>query len=415
MKIRTRLIVVLSVLGGMIAVVSLTAVTAFARLGGAVAQAVNENLRSIDAGHEMMVAIDLQDRGFLLLLAGESVAGREAILRGTQRFAESLESARRNITVEGEQQVIDAIAQSYAQFFAAAQRFRSPASGTTTSPPAVAAPAAEPGASPDAAAPAEPGGRPAGWSARAAVGASPAAVSIGDYMVLAEPHLLELRDAIRDLSGLNRANIESQAKAGTRSGWRRSAWVVSVGVLGLAIAVLLGRRLYRSLTVPIEAISRGISAIGQGDLARRVPHEGRDELGQIAAALNATADRLAATEASREGKLRMHERLAAAVLDAFDPSSFVVDREGGIVLIGRRIKERLGADPLKVLRAGADGLLPPGEIDRRLDEMFSSRPSQLPMSMAPPPPSERVVLRPVIGRGGSLLGALIRVELPAVR
>jgi hypothetical protein len=146
-----------------------------------------------------------------------------------------------------------------------------------------------------------------------------------------------------------------------------------------------------------------------------VPHEGRDELGQIAAALNATADRLAATEASREGKLRMHERLAAAVLDAFDPLSFVVDREGGIVLIGRKIKQRLGDDPLTALRSGADGLLPPGEIDRRLDELFSSRPSQLPLSLTPPPPAERVVLRPVIGRGGSLLGALIRVELPGVR
>jgi HAMP domain-containing protein len=413
MKIRTRLIVVLSVLGGMIAVVSLTAVTAFARLGGAMAQAVSDNLRSIDASHEMMVALDQQDRGFLLLLAGESVAGRDAILKGTQRFAEALESARGNVTMDGEQQVVDAIATSYAQFLASVQRFRNPVPATSSPPPA---PAADRGPPADfATALAEAGGRPAGWSVRAAVGASPTALSVGDYMVLAEPHLVEVCDAIHDLSGLNRAGIESQAKAGTRSGWRRSAWVVSVGVLGLAIAILLGRRLYRSLTGPIEALSRGIVAIGQGDMARRVPHEGRDELGQIAAALNATADRLAATEASREGKLRMHERLAAAVLDAFDPLTFVVDREGGIVLIGRKIKERLGDDPLTVLRSGADGLLPPGEIDRRLDELFSSRPSQLPLSVNPPPPSERVVLRPVIGRGGSLLGALVRVELPAVR
>ncbi len=49
MRIRTRLIFVLAVLAAVIFTVTVTAVTAFSRLGQAVATTVAENLRSIEA------------------------------------------------------------------------------------------------------------------------------------------------------------------------------------------------------------------------------------------------------------------------------------------------------------------------------------------------------------------------------
>jgi PAS domain-containing protein len=229
--------------------------------------------------------------------------------------------------------------------------------------------------------------------------------------VLAEPHLLEVREAVRQLSELNHGGIEALSVASTKSGWRRSAWVLSVGALGLALAVLLGRRLYRSIARPLEVISRTLVAIGQGDLARRVAYQAHDELGQIAGALNATAERLAAEEASLRGRLQVHERLAQALLDTVVPAGFVADREGRVILAGRQARDRFGENPLETLRKGAGGLVPPGDIDRRLEALFSLRASQLPDpgSAAPDPLS----VRPIIGRGGSLLGALVRLEPPA--
>ena len=222
--------------------------------------------------------------------------------------------------------------------------------------------------------------------------------------------LFALREAVRGLSDLNHAGMQNHATAASKSGWRRSAWVVAVGVLGLALALFLGRRLYRSITHPLEAIGRGIAALGRGDLSRRVAYHGGDELGQIAQAVNAMAERLAAEEGSREGKLRTYERLAAAVLDAAEPEGVVFDREGHVVVAGRMVRERLGDDPLATLRQGAGGLLPAGEIDRLMGEVLGQRPSQVPGDE----PASRggVAVTPVLGRAGSVLGALVRVRAP---
>ncbi|MBI5500539.1 MAG: HAMP domain-containing protein, partial [Deltaproteobacteria bacterium] len=266
--------------------------------------------------------------------------------------------------------------------------------------------------------PAAPGPAPAGAAvapdppavtAAPGRGGVPGGATVADYVVLAEPHLVELREVVEELSALNHDGIEEHATAASKSGWRRSAWVVSVGALGLALAIFLGRRLYRSITVPLEAIGRGIAALGRGDLSRRVAYHGGDELGQIAAAVNAMAERLSAEEGSREGRLRTYERMTGAVLDAADPSGIVFDREGRIIVAGRKARERLGDDPLETLRRGAGGLLAPGEIDRLLEQVLGLRPSQLPD--APQATTRgKIAVRPVVGRAGTVLGALVRVE-----
>ncbi|MBI5490686.1 MAG: HAMP domain-containing protein [Deltaproteobacteria bacterium] len=425
MKIRTRLILVLSTLAVLVVLVSFTAVTAFARLGGTVAQAMHENLRSIDACAAMSDALDRTDRGFLLALSGQLEYGRDAVLRGKASFDEALAQAADNVTLPDEPAKIENLRAAWQQYRESTRRFESslfPAAGIpappavpATEPASVAAPASGPAPLPPANGTTVAGGSgppPAGPAAVAAAPAGAAASSaatVADYVVLAEPHLVELREAVEELSELNHGGIESHATAASKSGWRRSAWVVSVGALGLALAIFLGRRLYRSITVPLEAIGRGIAALGRGDLSRRVAYHGSDELGQIALAVNAMAERLSAEEGQREGRLRTYERMTGAVLDAAEPNGIVFDREGRIVVTGRKARQRLGDDPLEALRRGAGGLLPAGEIDRLLEEVLGLRPSQLPEA----PGAEkhgRVVVRPVVGRAGTVLGALVRVE-----
>ena len=444
MKIRTRLILVLSTLAVLVVLVSLPAVPAFPRLGGTVAQAMNENVRSIDACAGMNEALDRTDRGFLLALSGQIEYGREAVRNGTALFEESFAAAGANVTLADEPERIDRLREAWTKYRQATRRFEAslfaPAPASTPRPAVgpvpVAAPAPADGApgtvphgpsadaagasaarvSADGTPGADPGspphgpvGLPAPVVPAVPVGASSVA-TVADYVVLAEPHLFALREAVRGLSDLNHAGMQNHATAASKSGWRRSAWVVAVGVLGLALALFLGRRLYRSITHPLEAIGRGIAALGRGDLSRRVAYHGGDELGQMAQAVNAMAERLAAEEGSREGKLRTYERLAAAVLDAAEPEGVVFDREGHVVVAGRMVRERLGDDPLATLRQGAGGLLPAGEIDRLMGEVLGQRPSQVPGDE----PASRggVAVTPVLGRAGSVLGALVRVRAP---
>lgn len=448
MRIRTRLIFVLAVLAAVIFTVTVTAVTAFSRLGQAVATTVAENLRSIEAAHAMRQAIDRQDRGFLLILAGQGGRGRETVAAGAAAFQEQLDVARNNLTVEGEGELVAAIGKAYERYRAATQPFHlppPPPEPAASSPPAppLAPPPAPPAALPEGAAsvaPGQPGGS-AGFPAAAgppttlfgtprapaaappilpadsdpgvarAPGASGAGLLAGlpfdvsTYFRLADSSLEDVHQALDNLASLNRYAIDLASKEAALHGWRRSAWVVAVGLLGVALAVFFGRRLYRSIAAPLEAIESGIGAIRRGDYGRRIGLDSHDELGQIAAAINAAADQFARLDAAREGRARLYERLASVVLDAFEPNALIADRRGEPLVVGRKARERLGPNPVQALRDGAGGLIPPGEIDERIQAAFERRESRLP----PPPAGERagVEVRPVFGRAGSVIGAAI--------
>ncbi|MBI5502029.1 MAG: hypothetical protein HY907_17435, partial [Deltaproteobacteria bacterium] len=153
MKIRTRLILVLSTLAVLVVLVSFTAVTAFARLGGTVAQAMHENLRSIDACATMKDALHRTDRGFLLALSGQLEYGREAVRRGKDSFDAALELAAGNVTLEDEPAKIEQLQGAWQQYRDATRRFEAslflPAAAAGEPEAPGKAPDSGPGAPPD--------------------------------------------------------------------------------------------------------------------------------------------------------------------------------------------------------------------------------------------------------------------------
>jgi len=77
---------------------------------------------------------------------------------------------------------------------------------------------------------------------------------------------------------------------------RARGWMVRIAGVFLAIfgTIALGCwPLARRITRRLEALQHGVLAFGDGDLDRRVPVEGRDEVAQVARAFNDSADRVA--------------------------------------------------------------------------------------------------------------------------
>jgi signal transduction histidine kinase len=79
--------------------------------------------------------------------------------------------------------------------------------------------------------------------------------------------------------------------------------VLLLGSLFLAVA-LGAWPVVRRLTRRLEALKRGVQAFGAGALNHRVPEDGRDEVAEVAAAFNQTAERV-------QGLLRSHQSLLA--------------------------------------------------------------------------------------------------------
>ena len=71
------------------------------------------------------------------------------------------------------------------------------------------------------------------------------------------------------------------------------------GVVGAAVAILLGLFLTRQFTKPIRALKKGAARIASGDLAYRAEVKSRDEFGELARSFNSMAASLNSSEQSR--------------------------------------------------------------------------------------------------------------------
>jgi signal transduction histidine kinase len=91
-----------------------------------------------------------------------------------------------------------------------------------------------------------------------------------------------------------------------RSRWQIAGFGLVGLVLGSAAATLLARRMTR----PIQALTRGVAAVGRGDFSQQIEVVSQDELGQLSSAFNEMTQQLARIR-ELEDRLRRADRLAA--------------------------------------------------------------------------------------------------------
>jgi signal transduction histidine kinase len=91
----------------------------------------------------------------------------------------------------------------------------------------------------------------------------------------------------------------------------RTRWqVIGFGILALFLMSVGATLMARRITQPIQALTEGVAAVGNGDFSRRIPVTSQDELGQLSSAFNAMSAQLANVRYLEE-RLQRANRLAA--------------------------------------------------------------------------------------------------------
>jgi len=121
------------------------------------------------------------------------------------------------------------------------------------------------------------------------------------------------------------------------------------GILAALLGLVLGFPLFGRLTSTLSQAARAADAVASGDLERRLPHQGRDEIAALGRAFNKMAgalqEKFRALEDERE-TLR-------AVLEGMVEGVIGVDREGRILYLNEGASRALGIDPKEGISSGA--------------------------------------------------------------
>jgi HAMP domain-containing protein len=156
---------------------------------------------------------------------------------------------------------------------------------------------------------------------------------LGALLVVTLGAALQLRELAALAEGIAAGEHDITALAALRSDALTSA--VGLGTIG-AVVLVLGAWVTRSARVRIferlARIEQTAAAIQQGDVTRRVGDRGGDELGRVAAALDAVLDRRDHDEAAARGRNRELRALLVALLREWPHPAAAAGIDGEIIV-----------------------------------------------------------------------------------
>lgn len=153
-------------------------------------------------------------------------------------------------------------------------------------------------------------------------------------------------------------------------GLNRAWMIMALGLIILFIAAtLVSYKVASSMTSPIEQITRVARRITDQDYDARVPITRKDEIGQLAVAINAMADSLQ----TQLKTIRDNEDLLQSVLDNMTGGILMVNAEGEIALLNRASERMLDVRSEEMTGHSYQELKRHYELTRLVDEGVSRR------------------------------------------
>lgn len=135
-------------------------------------------------------------------------------------------------------------------------------------------------------------------------------------------------------------------------------------LLGLAAAFIVGTRLSRRITRPLEEFTHVAERISAGDFAGRAPVDATVELDRLGRTFNTMADHLQQMIQEISAERRKIEAIVSGMIDAV----VATDRDGHIILLNRAAEDMLHLIRAYSLGRSARELLPAGRLTSMLED-----------------------------------------------
>jgi NtrC-family two-component system sensor histidine kinase KinB len=271
------------------------------QLGKASAAILKENYQSILAAENMVYAIERQDSGILLLLLGFREDGLSQFRQNEASFLLWFGRAKDNITIKGEDKIIDAIYQdydSYLTYFSTLNVLRE----------------------------------------------SDLDQAIKHYHGILLPSFIAVRDACIKLRDINEAAM-FEASSRARRVADRAIWsMIIIGSIALCLGLAFSLMLSNLLTRPLRHFMDGARKIAAGDYGVVISEKSADELGRLASEFNLMVRKLKSYHDLNIEKLLAEKSKSEAIIKSIEDGIIVVDAQFKIVDLNPAAAKAVGVE-----------------------------------------------------------------------
>ena len=276
------------------------------RLGHASDAILTENYQSILAAENMIDAIERQDSATLLVILGYEDEGLDQFRKNESIFLQWLGRAKDNITIKGEEKVIERVDNGYSTYLANFSKLRLMEQADQQK-------------------------------------------ATTFYHETLLPYFKSVRDSCSHLRNINEETM-LKASDHARLVARKATWsMLTIGTavigLGLGFSLLLSNLLVRPLSQIMEA-TREIAA---GNYNVKVSANSTDELGLLAGEFNSMVAKLKAYHDLNVGKIVAEKRKSEAIIQSIDDGIVVVDAEFKVTDINPSAARLLDTDRERTL------------------------------------------------------------------
>ena len=283
MKLMLGFLPLLAILIGL----GLWAIAMFYGLGGNIDVILRENYRSVLAVERMKEALERMDSGLMFAFSGRAQQAREQFDKSKEEFDRQLGVEQHNITVPGEQELVNELTAEYRSYLDLAADYFDLHNATTAQRTDV-------------------------------------------YFSRLLPKFENLRRLEDRVLLLNQRNMEQMNEKALRNAASSTRLMIAALLVAVVLAIASSRILTRLILEPIVAVTEGARAVSQGNLDQVVPATTKDELGELGQAFNAMARTIREYREAGTVRLLRAQKTAQATIDSFPDPVIVVDPEGGV-------------------------------------------------------------------------------------
>jgi signal transduction histidine kinase/HAMP domain-containing protein len=305
MSLRYRIVLTLLPLLALLALIGTSGAVLLHRLGGRIELILRENYDSVIAMERLNEALERIDSSFQFALAGREKLARDQFEQNQRPYEDALELERRNITLEGEQELFDELSRLSDLYRSEGKAFYR--------------------------LPAQDARRHAAY--------------------FGTDGLLARFNAIKTVSGeilrINQDNME-QASRDAKQTAKNSLIGFGFGLAATAaLAALLAWRTIADIVRPIRAVTDSALAISRGNLDQVIAVASRDELGDLAESFNLMARQMRHYRQTDFARLLRAQRTSQATIDSFPDPVLVVDPESCVELANPAARRLFGVTSKK--------------------------------------------------------------------